>query len=155
MAYFAAQIANEFISRGKRDGISVEPLKLQKLVYLAHGWHLAFLARPLIQEKVKAWKYGPVVPSLYRELKGHGACTISEPLAIPSNASPLDNNAIAIIDEVWLKYGRMGGLTLSMLTHEPGFAWDLVRRGNEGNLKSPPIPDSYIRDEFERRRAKT
>jgi len=57
MPYSAAQIANEFIRRARQDGIVVDPLKLQKLVYLTHGWHLAFLGTPLINEDIQAWRY--------------------------------------------------------------------------------------------------
>ncbi len=152
MPYFASQIANEFITRAKTEGISLGALKLQKLLYLAHGWHLAFLGKPLLKETIKAWKYGPVVPALYQELKGHGERSITELLSVPDNASPLDPDAIEIIDEVWKKYGRMSGLSLSMITHEPGFAWDLIRQLNRDRVMSPAIPDDYIQDEFERRK---
>ena len=73
MAHFAARIANEFVLRGLNDSVTVDPLKVQKLVYFAHGWHLAFLSQPFILEDVEAWKYGPVVPELYRDFKKFGS----------------------------------------------------------------------------------
>jgi len=44
-------------------------MKLQKLVYYAHGWHLALNNEPLIDEQVECWQYGPVISSLFHEFK--------------------------------------------------------------------------------------
>ncbi|WP_366513810.1 type II toxin-antitoxin system antitoxin SocA domain-containing protein [Planktotalea sp.] len=44
-------------------------MKLQKLVYIAYGWHLALSGKKLFTEEIEAWKHGPVVPSLYHEFK--------------------------------------------------------------------------------------
>ena len=51
---------------------SLTPLKLQKLIYYAHGWHLAIRNAPLIDEVIEAWEYGPVVPNVYHEFKKFG-----------------------------------------------------------------------------------
>src|SRR5208282_4587731 len=66
--YPSMAVANWFIENLSR----VDPLKLQKLVYFAHGWHLALRDQPLIDELVEAWDYGPVVPSLYHQFKRYG-----------------------------------------------------------------------------------
>lgn len=58
-------IANYFIELTKNYDNLVSPMKLQKLVYFAHGWCLAHADKPLINEKVEAWQYRPVVSSLY------------------------------------------------------------------------------------------
>ena len=40
MGYSAKAVANYFLSKyGRKKGIT--PLKIQKLVYIAHGWHMA------------------------------------------------------------------------------------------------------------------
>ena len=46
MGHPVKAIANFFIDRYGRHGIT--PLKLQKLIYVAHGWHLALLDKPLV-----------------------------------------------------------------------------------------------------------
>ena len=49
-------------------------MKLIKLVYIAHGWHLALEnGKSLISEAVMAWKYGHVINSLYQKLKRYGS----------------------------------------------------------------------------------
>jgi uncharacterized phage-associated protein len=153
MCYSASQIANEFIRRGIADDVPVDPLKIQKLVYLAQGWHLAFLGKPLIKEKIEAWRYGPVVPSLYRMCRKYGVSPIDAEINVPEDAQNLDDSNKAIIDEVWKKYGRRTGIELSMMTHEPGCAWDIARRGNTDDWNSAVIPDLYIKEEFLKRKA--
>jgi uncharacterized phage-associated protein len=156
MPYFAAQVANEFIRRAKSEGIVVDPLKLQKLVYLAHGWHLAFLDAPLIKEGVEAWRYGPVVPSLYRQFRHLGVSPITAEAPLPSSdIEQISQPSLDLINQVWQIYGRKSGLELSMLTHEPGYAWDIIRSARPDDWNSPSIPNDYIRDEFIRRKAKS
>ena len=39
-------------------------VKVQKLLYYCHGWHLAFTGNPMFSERVEAWELGPVVPAV-------------------------------------------------------------------------------------------
>ena len=47
-SYSAKEIANYFLELSAKKDIS--PLKIQKLVYIAHGWHLALYGEPLVQD---------------------------------------------------------------------------------------------------------
>jgi len=71
-------IANWFLDRSKSDGKPVDPMKLQKLIYFAHGWHLGLIRHPLVDELFEAWEYGPVVPSIYHEFKMFGSRALSQ-----------------------------------------------------------------------------
>ena len=67
--YSAKAVANTLLSRSKELGINdITPMKLQKLIYYAHGWLLAFLGTALIKEGVQAWKYGPVIHTVSRHI---------------------------------------------------------------------------------------
>ena len=73
MPYDAATVANRFIELAESDsGRRLTPMQLIKLTYIAHGFSLAIKNRPLLDESVEAWRYGPVIPSLYRKLKSYG-----------------------------------------------------------------------------------
>lgn len=150
----AKTIANYFLELAARDHLFIDPLKLQKLVYLAHGWSLLFLHRPLIRDRIEAWRYGPVVPDLYEEFKKFGGSAITE-LATPpkgENTDTIDAKTKSLLDSVWNRYRNLSPIQLSMLTHEPGMAWDLVQR--EGEISpwgGPRIPNELIADEFIRR----
>src|ERR1700689_5397887 len=78
--YPASAIANELIKLSlQKTNSGLSPMKVQKLVYFAHGWYLALTGgRPMINEPVEAWKFGPVVPSLYYELKKYGETPITD-----------------------------------------------------------------------------
>ena len=157
--YSPGTVANEFLERAVRDGgPSVTPMQLQKLVYIAHGWHLATASRPLIDEPIEAWKYGPVVPSLFHEFKRFGGAEITklayEPVEVESDPSaerefaeivvdtpfiPDENrHAGELLDWVWKKYGRMSGWELSMLTHAPKSPWSLTMERSAGRSNAKP-----------------
>ena len=70
----ALEIADEFI---RRSGNTKTNMQIQKMVYIAHGYMLGAYGRPLISENVEAWKWGPVIPSLYRRFKKYGSDLIT------------------------------------------------------------------------------
>lgn len=155
MSYSVAQIANYFIERGTTEGVKVDPLKLQKLVYLAHGWHLFFKQSPLIDDRIEAWRYGPVVPYLYRMARQYGSGPVSSRFSEPAAVLPLNHDTENLLAQVWKTYGRKSGIDLSMLTHEPGYAWDLTRRTNETPWSDAVIENVLIEDEFRSRQTKS
>src|SRR5690348_2726800 len=72
MPYDPRAVANYFLDLASVDGESISPLKLQKLLYFGHGWHLAITGEPLLSERIRAWKYGPVVESIYYQFRRFG-----------------------------------------------------------------------------------
>ena len=52
MAYSASLIADALVKRGIKEGRPVTQMKLQKMVYFAHGYHLAKYGDAQIQEEV-------------------------------------------------------------------------------------------------------
>jgi uncharacterized phage-associated protein len=146
MAETAAAVANYFIDKALEEDRELTPMKLIKLVYLAHGWHLGWLGLPLIGEAVQAWKYGPVIESLYHSLKRHGGRQLDRYALIPgkklSEPLPLEG----FLDAVWTAYGHMSGTQLSTLTHQKDSPWDVIWSRNPGrHWVSPIIPDDLIR----------
>lgn len=73
--YSASQVADyviHLISQRKIDeGVSegITPLKLQKILYFAQAASLSLYNKKLFSENIEAWKYGPVVSSLYHAYK--------------------------------------------------------------------------------------
>jgi len=121
----ALAVANYFIKKGLADGKEVSPMKLQKLVYFAHGWHLALYDEPLIDEAIQAWQYGPVVPSIYHEFKLAGNGPIKEPASeFFWEKSTVSNDKEKFLDAIWNLYGDLTAIQLSNLTHEAGTPWD-------------------------------
>jgi uncharacterized phage-associated protein len=78
-AITAAETAREILYVGNLRGCKdISNLKLQKLLYFANLVYISVFDRPLFLEKVKAWKLGPVVGSLYHEYKQYGNRPITE-----------------------------------------------------------------------------
>ncbi len=82
MTYPAISIANMFLESGERDNIPISPMKIQKLIYLAHGYYLYLYEEPLVDERLQAWKFGPVLPSIYHKCKHYDRTGIRGKLLI-------------------------------------------------------------------------
>jgi uncharacterized phage-associated protein len=125
MPYNAIKVANEFLQLAHTDDPprGLTPLKLLKLVYIAHGWSFIHLNEPLLAEPAQAWQYGPVVPSLYHAIKQFGAQPVGFP--IPGDTDPQDLSAEAksLIAAVYKAYGHLTGVQLSNMTHQPHTPW--------------------------------
>lgn len=153
MAYPAKAIANFFIIKGLADDKPVDHLKLQKLVYFAHGWNLALYDEPLILERVQAWKFGPVIPSVYHAFKDNGDQPIESP-AYEDNGQEqyiprVDRNDFLtreLLNKIWQVYSKYNGLQLSDMTHKKGTPWDTVWSESH---RSIPIPNQLIKSYFQ------
>lgn len=156
MAYDAKAIANRFLDIAKKENVAITPMKLQKLIFFAHGWNYGLYDEPLIVDPVQAWQFGPVVPSIYHEFKhaGSGAITdratdfdlenfeLVEP-EVPSE----DKRTLKLIDRVWSTYGRRPAVDLSNITHLPDSPWHKTWARHPGT-RDAVISDTLIRDHY-------
>ena len=155
--YSAKAIANEFLSLAESENESIAPMKIQKLVFLAHGWSLGLLGKPLISDSIQAWMYGPVIESIYHEFKQYGRCCIpsgkratnisfdQKGLRIKRKTPEIeddDSDAKDLVAEVWGAYKKYNGPQLSNLTHLDGTPWkECYKEGLRGIV----IPDHKIK----------
>lgn len=133
MSNRASLIAFAFVTKGIEDGIPVTQMKLQKLVYFAHGLHLAVMEKPIIKEMFQAWKFGPVVPEIYHDFKVYGSSPITdiETLKIfdlvgdfdDEKLKALDKYTKQCIDTTWSTLKNSNALSLSAWTHKEGSPW--------------------------------
>jgi uncharacterized phage-associated protein len=157
MAHSTLAIANEFLSRARRDGRPLTQMHLQKLVYLAHGWNLAVNGEPLIEDRFEAWEYGPVLRRLYDATRAYGARDIPSLLRWGQDTPfPFDDGGIAeepltqaeinVIDEVWRLYGHFPAFKLSALTHAPDSPWSAAfAQGRNQQISNTEISDYFVR----------
>jgi uncharacterized phage-associated protein len=144
--YDARTIANEFLRQAKDVGTTLTNMELQKLVYIAHGYSLALLHRPLIKQHVEAWRYGPVIPDLYRELRQYGAGVVTQPINVPS-AEQLSETDTALVRSVLEAYGGFSGSQLSTMTHREGTPWKQIYQPNV-SFNNEIIPDNLIKEHY-------
>ena len=145
-AHDSRAIANIFVEKAKTTPGAAGPLtimSLLKYVYLAHGWTLGYTDKPLICHKVEAWKYGPVVPEVYRAFSKQGMyITQTERFSVNpfhSDMPDLSDMQQKIIHAVYAEYSSKSGVQLSELTHRVGTPWHQFRHVHYGE-----IPDKYI-----------
>lgn len=141
----ARAIANEFL---KRNGGPMNQMKLQKLVYIAHGWNLAINRSPLINDRIEAWDGGPVMRAIWNHIRDFG-WNSENYLLRPPNGVPYEAKLTpaqgAVIDHVWRRYSQYTGLELSNMTHEPGTPWSNAYFGRGRNS---PLSQSDIQQHF-------
>jgi len=136
-------VANRFLDLARERCDALTPMQLLKLVYIAHGWTLGLLGRPLIRDDVEAWQYGPVIPRLYnavRQFKSHPVQG-----TIKASQEQIMGPEDSIIRQVYEIYGARSGPALSRLTHQSGSPWATVyQRGEYGTV----IPNDLIEDHY-------
>jgi uncharacterized phage-associated protein len=173
MPYPAIAVANEFLDLALRENRELTQMQVQKLVFFAHGWHLAIYGQPLIDEQVEAWRFGPVIRSLYGIFRGYGSHPISElhrnlryedpdgdngfriawddPLRLELSADGAAD-AKRLIERVWQVYGGYSAYQLSNMTHQPGTPWHTVVREYEKSgiqlPKGTDIPAPVLKEYF-------
>lgn len=151
MTYPVKAIANYFIKKAKENNENLTPMKLIKLCYIAHGTCLAYFGQPLFEDRIEAWKYGPVIPTLYREFKKYGNSHIDE-YYVPVEDSKIslpeeeDIDTKFILDAAWNKFGSWSGEELSSWTHQLDSAWSKTYK--KYSYSSAIIPEYLIKEEF-------
>lgn len=156
MGYSAKAVANYFLSKYGKQGIT--PLKIQKLVYIAHGWTMGIRGKdaPLVDDEfAEAWEYGPVFPSIYHEFKHRGRQAILEPatdlnedleIVVPK-VDQNDEETVNLLDRIWDVYGNYTGIQLSELCHEVDSPWYKARK--ESNVRmNQHISDENIAEHY-------
>lgn len=154
MPYSASSIANYFIDKANSAGEKLTPMKLQKLVYYAMGWYAGYTGKPLIDEAVEAWQYGPVFPSLYQEFRRFGAGAVAaratefnDDFEVVEVPTPDDASVRSFLDNVWNSYSRYPAIKLSEMTHASGSPWDITWQGAQG-VRNKDIPFELIEHHF-------
>lgn len=146
-------IANHFISSSRRENLVVTNLSIQKLVYFAYGWTWAVFDKKLFDDRIEAWPLGPVIPSVYYQLKEFGGTRITKRIKEYDHIEDKfffwylskGTNLYNHIDWVWNKYKTKRAGHLVELTHNPGTPWyETVRQSGYG----VEIDDNLIRSHF-------
>ena len=159
--YSTKAIANYFLENRKKFAKKepITQLKLHKLLYFAHGWHLALTGKPLIDETLQAWDYGPVAQSIYHEFKHFRNNEITEqaldlqPIegatfrAFAPTVLADDQDTRDLLDRVIAVYGKYTASQLSAMTHEDNSPWSIARDNNPG-VRFVGIPNEDLRKYF-------
>ncbi len=162
--YSVDEIANYFIEKGIEENKPSNPMKLQKILYFAYGWYLAYFGdKKLFDEAIQAWKYGPVIESVYHEVKSYGNYAITSPISkfflgetsvfsfqykTPKISFKNDDDK-DFLDSIWKAYSKFPALQLSAMTHEDGTPWHALALKHGHDIpKGETITDESIKEYF-------
>lgn len=108
---------------------SITNLQLNKLLYFAQGHYLARTGKPLFEDDIEAWEYGPVVPSIYHKYKKYGNALITETISKEEYEDSLDRETeeeIEVMNEVIKEYEPYSASQLVSITHKKSSPWEKV-----------------------------
>ncbi|MCR5146159.1 MAG: DUF4065 domain-containing protein [Clostridia bacterium] len=119
-------VANFFLKIVDRDsGSTITPLKLQKILYYAQGYFLAYYNQELFSEDFQAWAHGPANEQIYEKYKKFGF----ESIPYPNESIPYISNDISdFLTDIWETFGIYDGKYLEEQTHKED-PWIIARNG--------------------------
>lgn len=143
----ALQIARFFIDLAEQQyrthtGERMTALRLQKLMYFAQGWYMSRYGTPLFNEDMEAWKYGPVIPSVYQRYKEFQDGPIHD---IPPEKEAFTQSEYALLLDVARDYWKYSSSELVRMSHAPDSPWRQVYRDGKKNLR---VSKESIREYF-------
>ncbi len=153
----ALAVANYFVELAHKENKILTLLGLVKRVYIAYGFSLAIFHKSLLDprfDRVEAWKYGPVIPSVYHSFKQFKANPITDKTFVmtwdentftPQFHAPelKDSEAKAIVEMVWKRYMGMSDSEMVSLTHRKGTPWDLCYIQDKNEVIPDEITELY------------
>jgi uncharacterized phage-associated protein len=156
---WSPEIAKEIIGLAEVSGKLIDQMRLQELVYIAHGWCLAITGQPLTGDRPEALEHGPEYKRLAEMLAPYGVQPLTSTLHSskwrkgPSilelfpRGSQLSSVEREIVCRTYGAYGTLKTPQLALLTRAEGTPWDIVFAGGGGDRRD--IPHKLIRAQFE------
>lgn len=160
----ARAIANFLLDYADEKNANMTLMSILKMIFYAHGWHLNLKREPLVIQPFEAWRYGPVVRSVWEAFKSSGKKplkTRAKRLDVVSNfyievREPIDEEQARFLRQIFDAYGHVDAFDLSNATHVTGSPWDQIWNAPNGAINvGMKIPNDEIRKWFSGMRAPT
>ena len=135
--------AEQLLHIARERRMVLTPMQVLKLVYISHGWMLGLHQRPLFNENVEVWKFGPVVPGVYHKYKKFRADQIKSPGK--DHEKDMEGLKRNMIGQVFDGYVTYTGIQLSELTHQEGSPWDTAWKGGMDIIPNDLIQMHYAK----------
>ena len=158
----ALTLSNYFIEIAQKDGKSLRPLRLMKLVYLSYAYCLVYLDKNVLNprfDKVEAWKLGPVIPSVYHSFKDYGNKPITHFTEVFTGTTEMDDGeelaslyTPRVHDEdvksvcllVWGEFSSFTDGQIVDFLHKDGSPWQCVYKEGENARISDNLTKEYF-----------
>ena len=140
-------VGDFFLRLSEDHGIT--NVKLNKLIYIAHGYYWGNVDKPLITngECAEAWKYGPVYRSIYNIFGRFGGDVIPVIYAGMSTRVELfGEDTTEFLSLIWDRFKDVSSWKLVQMLHEKDSPWYLIWHRDRGKYTSgSSIPDYLTR----------
>ncbi len=156
--YCAADVAACIVDTAITNGTPVSNLQLQKILFFAQCEYMSSHGyQTLFDDDFEAWRYGPVVPSVYRTYSVYGGSPIWKAAeykefdffrndSVP--VAPLSGKERESVVETVERWACLPSWDIVNCSHRKGGAWDVVynKNGIPGSGLHEVIPLSTIRE---------
>lgn len=156
--YDALDVANYIVNYCIENDSPVSNLKLQKLLYYVQAASLVKMSgRPMFQDDICAWTYGPVVEDVYHEFKSYANMVIDDYIdgrfidcgfAYDDSYAPeriIDEQDGALVKKVVDSYREMSPLEMVRKTHRES-PWKDAYDRNEAVISTEAIEQYYLKN---------
>lgn len=138
--YSASDVAKYVIKECNKYNHPISNLQLQKILYFLWIDYYREKQKALFEDRIFAWKLGPVVGSVYDEYKQYGGGKIP----FQGDGDKIDSIDELILEPYILDYCKMSAFDLVEKSHCFGGAWREIY--NNGSGEGYIIPFSLIRE---------
>ena len=138
--YAAKQVARYIINKCSVEGVPVNNLKLQALLYFVWIEYRKHAHARLFHDKIFAWQFGPVVPEVYRDYCAYGGMDID--IRYSSDEIGITGEGVVVLDAALDKYRDYSVSRLVGMARAKGKPWYQVY-GKQGGVNEE-IPFSLI-----------
>ena len=153
-----SKVCNYLIDKGITNERPLSNISLQKLLYFAQGIHLANRdGNPLFEEDFYAWRFGPVVESVYHEFKSFGNNSIAPEFFAPpfysktsfdkkyaSFLTELEKDHRICLDVTYNAFGHFSPFELVNISHQKNSPWEKVYNEKHNQLIEKSLIEKYF-----------
>ncbi len=118
--------------------IHIDNLKLQKLLFYCQAVSLVINDKPIFNNRIEAWDYGPVVPEVYYKYR-NGDIEIEKSEGLVK----VEDDDLKMTDLALDHYGSMTGGKLIQLTHSEKPWQNAYKQGRNTEITQKSMKDFY------------
>lgn len=135
--YMARDLSKYIVTRCYENGNPITNLQLQKILYYIQRDYLQRTGGiPAFDDRIEAWRFGPVVPNVYYDFCEFGAMPITMSYSNANDMiSPRDRGWM---DELIMERANQNPWELVSDTHRSDGPWAQVYRQGEPHIVIPP-----------------
>ena len=136
----AVDVAIWFADQALNHNEYLQPQKLQRLLYLSHGYYVvAFKGRTLMPAVFVAEEMGPVEPNIFKVF-AKGRPDVDSNLFLPEHAE-------AFLYSIWRRFGHHSAESLTRMAKETEAFRKALKRGRGTEITLDAMRLSFVRGE--------